>query len=246
MKDKKRFRQVMVYLLIGVLAGVLAAVAQLLLRKDSFDWSQDQLILAFSWLVRVFYVMASLASASYFVISNRVFKKQETLEDDDQVGKAYLKAFRAQALANSLSYSGLLFCLPLVFMDSWLIQTKGTADFLILLTLDSLMLVFTFILAAMSVKNLKETRGIKMSLFATPKEGLEVIYQYDEGERTILFEEIFKAVYRLNVQIFPFLYILVLIFSIHQFQLLTLLILMGLHIYLNLVQYQAARKFYKN
>ena len=246
MKDKKHFKQVMGQLFLGLGVGFVAACIQFYLRKGQLNWSQEQLLISLGWIFKGMYVFTSLSSVCCFLDSNREFRKQEILEDDNQIEKAYLKAFRSQALATTLSYIGLVLAIPLIIMDAWLFQTKGSIECLILMTVDTLLLGLTIMLAAFSVKNLKETRGIKMHLFASPKEGLEVVYQYDEGERTILFEENFKAVYRLNVLVFPLLYVLVLIFSVHQFQLVALLILMGLHIYLNVVQYLAARKFYKN
>ena len=240
-KNSKRIYWMLSLFGIGFISGVM----NVFFKSLSSLWNENSVLDTMSWILRILYILLGLASAYYYDQSNRLYLRQELEEEEEESQKSYLKTFRYQGIATFSLGIAFAIVLPLFMMTTFLFKNRSGHMELMLLGIDFFLVCTSFLLSYLCMKNLKLTRGFAISIFSTPKEGLSLIYKYDEGERTIYFEEFYKALYRLNVQIFPLLYLLIFYCSIEHFQFLALFIVLGLQGYLNIVQYIAVRKFYK-
>ena len=96
-------------------------------------------------------------------------------------------------------------------------------------------------------KTIAIVRQFDLELFATPKDVLDYINSYDEGERQANFEQSFRILFQLNNYVLPGLYILIDLFSLltGEIQLLALLLVGAIHIYINVMQLPMVTRYFK-
>ena len=110
-------------------------------------------------------------------------------------------------------------------------------------------LAFVLLLAAQ--KSLSKTiaivRQFDLSLFSTPKDILDYVNSYDEGERQANLEQSFRILFQLNQYVLPGLYILIDIVSVltGEIQLLGLLAVAVVHIYINIMYIPMVKRYFK-
>ena len=108
-----------------------------------------------------------------------------------------------------------------------------------------------FVLSLIAQKSLFKTiaivRQFDLALFSTPKDVLDYINSYDEGERQANLEQSFRILFQLNQYVLPGLYILIDIVSVltGEIQLLALLAVALVHIYINLMQLPMVKRYFK-
>ena len=79
----------------------------------------------------------------------------------------------------------------------------------------SFLLFVVFLLAQKSLsKTIAIVRQFDLALFSTPKDVLNYINSYDEGERKANLEQSFQILFQLNQYVLPGLYILIVLFSL--------------------------------
>ena len=90
-------------------------------------------------------------------------------------------------------------------------------------------------------------RQFDLTFFATPKDVLDYINSYDEGERQANFEQSFRILFQLNNYVLPGLYVLIDIFSLltGEIQLLAFLLVGAIHIYINVMQLPMVKRYFK-
>ena len=86
-----------------------------------------------------------------------------------------------------------------------------------------------------------------MAFFSTPKDVLEYINSYDEGERQANLEQSFRILFQLNQYVLPGLYFLIDIFSLltGEIQLLAFLLVGAIHVYINVMQLPMVKRYFK-
>ena len=96
-------------------------------------------------------------------------------------------------------------------------------------------------------KTIAIVRQFDLSLFSTPKDVLDYINSYDEGERQANLEQSFRVLFQLNQYVLHGLYILITIVSVltREIQLLALLAVAVVHIYINLMQIPMIKRYFK-
>ena len=96
-------------------------------------------------------------------------------------------------------------------------------------------------------KTIAIVRQFDLELFATPKDVLDYINSYDEGERQANLEQSFQVLFQLNQYVLHGLYILITIVSVltREIQLLALLAVAVVHIYINLMQIPMIKRYFK-
>ena len=108
-----------------------------------------------------------------------------------------------------------------------------------------------FVLFLSAQKSLSKTiaivRQFDLSLFSTPKDVLDYINSYDEGERQANLEQSFRILFQLNNYVLPGLYFLIALFSLltGEIQLLAFLLVGAIHIYINVMQLPMVKRYFK-
>jgi len=96
-------------------------------------------------------------------------------------------------------------------------------------------------------KTIAIVRQFDLELFATPKDVLNYINSYDEGERQANLEQSFRILFQLNNYVLPALYFLIALFSLltGEIQLLAFLLVGAIHIYINVMQLPMVKRYFK-
>ena len=96
-------------------------------------------------------------------------------------------------------------------------------------------------------KTIAIVRQFDLELFATPKDVLNYINSYDEGERQANLEQSFRILFQLNQYVLPGLYIFLFIISVltGEIQLLAFLLVGAIHIYINVMQLPMIKRYFK-
>ena len=96
-------------------------------------------------------------------------------------------------------------------------------------------------------KTIAIVRQFDLALFSTPKDVLNYINSYDEGERQANLEQSFRILFQLNNYVLPGLYVFLFIISVltGEIQLLAFLLVGAIHIYINVMQLPMVKRYFK-
>lgn len=241
--SKKNWLYVFVCFIVG---GVLGYFGNWVTRSG-FRFSIETLIPISSYLASGLSVLA-LIIAYYFQRKSRTLNKQyHQSEDDDEASELlYRSTFR------SLEYGIIAF--NTMAVGAYLgifIFISGNLDFLLSAPLHIILYFTTLVLLAVgqayTYKSIELVRQYKIPYLATPKDALNYVNSYDEGERQANLEQSFLILFRLSQMVLPILYVLITVCSLlmGQVQLLTFLVLAFIHLYINLAQLPMIKKYFK-
>ena len=115
------------------------------------------------------------------------------------------------------------------------------------LSLSFLALVLVFNAQKYLYKTIAIVRQFDLEFFSTPKDVLDYVNSYDEGERQANLEHSFRILFQLNQYVLPGLYFLIAIFSLltGEIQLLAFLLVGAIHIYINVMQLSMVKRYFK-
>ena len=115
------------------------------------------------------------------------------------------------------------------------------------LSLSFLGLVLIFSVQKYLFKTIAIVRQFDLAFFSTPKDVLEYVNSYDEGERQANLEQSFRILFQLNQYVLPGLYVLIDIFSLltGEIQLLAFLLVGAIHVYINVMQLPMVKRYFK-
>ncbi len=115
------------------------------------------------------------------------------------------------------------------------------------LSLSFLGLVLIFSVQKYLFKTIAIVRQFDLAFFSTPKDVLEYVNSYDEGERQANLEQSFRILFQLNQYVLPALYVFLIIISFltGEIQLLAFLLVGAIHIYINVMQLPMVKRYFK-
>ena len=115
------------------------------------------------------------------------------------------------------------------------------------LSLSFLGLVLVFNVQKSLYKTIAIVRQFDLAFFSTPKDVLDYINSYDEGERQANLEQSFRILFQLNQYVLPGLYFLIDLFSLltGEIQLLAFLLVGAIHVYINVMQLPMVKRYFK-
>ena len=115
------------------------------------------------------------------------------------------------------------------------------------LSLSFLALVLVFNAQKYLYKTIAIVRQFDLEFFSTPKDVLDYINSYDEGERQANLEQSFRILFQLNQYVLPALYVFLIIISFltGEIQLLAFLLVGAIHIYINVMQLPMVKRYFK-
>ena len=117
----------------------------------------------------------------------------------------------------------------------------------LILSLSFLVFVWVFNAQKSLSKTIAIVRQFDLALFSTPKDVLNYINSYDEGERKANLEQSFRILFQLHQYVLPGLYFLIALFSLltGEIQLLAFLLVGAIHVYINVMQLPMVKRYFK-
>ncbi|MDE3733890.1 DUF3169 family protein [Streptococcus suis] len=192
---------------------------------------------------RAFMVASFIGFAYLLYKSFTTFKRYQESEDDDEVlDQLYKTTFR------SLEYSTILYNIfGGLVLANMILGINVSAEYYTIELFDIAAFIVLLPAQVAIFKVTQAVRQYKLSAFPTPSEIKDYIYALDEGERQANFEQSYLIVHNLNQWVLPLLYVLIMIVTqiTQTQQLLALLIVAFIHIYINILNVQMIRKYFK-
>ena len=181
-----------------------------------------------------------------FLKKSRKFHSLYQEEMDDDLNESYyVQMYR------NLEFGTIAFNIASVAI---LLALFISASELIVLDVTHITLSLSFlelVLFLQSQKYLSKTiaivRQFDLALFSTPKDVLNYINSYDEGERQANLEQSFRILFQLNQYVLPVLYIFLFIISFltGEIQLLAFFLVGAIHVYINVMQLPMVKRYFK-
>ena len=181
-----------------------------------------------------------------FLKKSRKFHSLYQEEMDDDLNETYyVQMYRNLEFGNITSnITSVAILLALVISGSEVIVLDVSR---ITFSLSFLALVLFLQSQKYLSKTIAIVRQFDLALFSTPKDILNYINSYDEGERQANLEQSFRILFQLNNYVLPVLYIFLFIISFltGEIQLLAFLLVGAIHVYINVMQLPMVKRYFK-
>ena len=232
--EKKQIIFALKLFLAGVLLGILAGF----LSVNPLGITQAQVIIA---LYSIFLGLGLITATLTFYFtrkSHKAYQNYQREEEDEGNEQDYLATYRFldyATVAWNVCQISMLSCL--------LIDLRGLG-----LSAASLLLIVLGIWAgAYCLKITSKIRNYKLSITATPKEVLDYLDTYDEGEKQAEMEEAYLILFKINQLLIPGIYVVLVVLSLvlGQVQLVALLVAVVIHMYMNVAQLRKTKRYFK-
>ena len=216
--------------LLGILAGFFGV--------KPLGINQEQVISA---LFSIFFGLGLITAILTFYFtrkSHQAYQNYQREEEDEGNEQDYLDMYRFLdygTVAWNVTQISMLFCM--------ILDLGGFG-----ISAASLLLIVLGIWAgAYCLKITSKIRNYKLSITATPKEVLEYLDTYDEGEKQAEMEEAYLILFKVNQLIIPGIYVILLVLSmvLGQVQLVALLVAVVIHLYTNVAQLRKTKRYFK-
>ena len=181
-----------------------------------------------------------------FLKKSRKFHSLYKEEMDDDLNETYYVQMYRNLEFGTIAFNsaGVAIFLALFISGSEVIVLNISY---ITLSLSFLALVMIFSAQKYLYKTIAIVRQFDLEFFSTPKDVLDYINSYDEGERKANLEQSFRILFQLNQYVLPTLYFLIVLFSLPagEIQLLAFLLVGAIHIYINVMQLPMVKRYFK-
>ena len=200
--------------------------------------SKDQVLFVLDAFFFWFGIISTILALYFTRMSRKAYSNYQREEDDEQSEQDYIRMYRFLdygTVANSTLLISMLFSLVAMFPEFRL----SLSPFLL-----TILVIFV---GSYCFKTTSLIRNYKFSIMATPKEMLEFLDTYDEGEKQAEMEEAYLILFKINQTILPAIYILLMVLSLvlGEVQLIALIIAVAIHIYINLAQLRKTKRYFK-
>ena len=181
-----------------------------------------------------------------FLKKSRTFHSLYKEETDDDLNETYYVQMYRNLEFGTIAFNitGVAILLSLFISGSEVIVLNVSH---LTLSLSFLTLVLVFSAQKYLYKTIAIVRQFDLEFFSTPKDVLDYINSYDEGERKANLEQSFRVLFQLNQYVLPALYFLIVLFSLltGEIQLLAFLLVGAIHIYINVMQLPMVKRYFK-
>ena len=244
-KKKKRgllFLMVVVLgFFLGIFVGMFKAVA------ESHGIMLDVKILI-PWISAICLVLGfiSILLTFNFLKKSRKFHSLYQEEMDDNLNETYYVQMYRNLEFGTIAFNiaSVAILLALFISGSEVIVLDRSN---LILPLSFLGLVLIFNAQKYFYKTIAIVRQFDLAFFSTPKDYLDYVNSYDEGERQANLEQSFRILFQLNQYVLPGLYFLIALFSLltGEIQLLAFLLVGVIHIYIGVMQLPMVKRYFK-
>ena len=237
-------KRILYFLAIGVLGyftGMLAGRAWAL--GTSFNLNTLVPWISASCLLIAF---ISIFVTIYFLKKSRKFHSLYQMEIDDDVNETYYVQMYRNLEFGTIAFNVVsVMTILALFISMNEVMILHTSSIVLGLSVPALILAA--VLQKYLFKTISIVRQFDLSFFSIPKDVLDYVNSYDEGERQANLEQSFRILFQLNQYVLPGLYILIDIVSVltGEIQLLALLAVAVVHIYINLMQIPMIKRYFK-
>ena len=232
--EKKHIIFALKLFLAGILLGILAGS----LSVNPLGITQAQVIIA---LYSIFLGLGLItATVTFYFIrkSHQAYQNYQREEEDEGNEQDYLDMYRF------LDYGTVAWNVCQISMLSCLLINIGSFG----PSLGTLLVIVVGIWAGVyCLKITSKIRNYKLSVMATPKEILDYLDTYDEGEKQAEMEEAYLILFKVNQLLIPAIYVVLVMLSLvlGQVQLVALLVAVVIHLYTNVAQLRKTKRYFK-
>ena len=238
----------LLFLAAVVLGGFLGSFAGMFkTRAESHGTILDVKILI-PWISAICLLLGfiSILLTFNFLKKSRKFHSLYQEEMDDDLNETYYVQMYRNLEFGTIAFNitGVAILLSLFISGSEVIVLNVSY---LTLSLSFLALAMVFSAQKYLYKTIAIVRQFDLEFFSTPKDVLDYINSYDEGERQANLEQSFRVLFQLNQYVLPGLYFLIDLFSLltGEIQLLAFLLVGTIHIYINVMQLPMVKRYFK-
>ena len=245
---KKNKKGGLLFLMSVVLGGFLGGfVGMFKARAESYEIILDVKVLI-PWISAICLLIGfiSILLTFNFLKKSRKFHSLYQEEMDDDLNETYyVQMYRNLEFGNiAFNITNVAILLALFISASEVVILNRSN---ITLSLSFLGLVLIFNAQKYFYKTIAIVRQFDMVFFSMPKDILDYVNSYDEGERQANLEQSFRILFQLHQYVLPALYFLIALFSLltGEIQLLAFLLVGTIHIYINVMQLPMVKRYFK-
>ena len=247
MKKKKK-RGLLLFLMSIVLGGFLGMFVGMFKARAESNGIMLDVKPLIPWLSAISLLLAViiLFLTFNFLKKSRKFHSLYQEEMDDDLNESYyVQMYRNLEFGTIAFNSAIVAILSALFISSSEVIVLNVSN--ITFSLSFLGLVLIFSAQKYLYKTIAIVRQFDLEFFSTPKDVLEYVNSYDEGERQANLEQSFRILFQLNQYVLPGLYFLIDLFSLltGEIQLLAFLLVGAIHIYINVMQLPMVKRYFK-
>ena len=216
--------------LLGIFAGFLGV--------NPLGITQAQVVVALKSLFLGLGLITVILTFYFIRKSHKAYQSYQKEEEDEENEQAYLVMYRF------LDYGTVAWNVCQISMTACLLIDLGALG----PSATSLLLIVAGIWSgAYCLKITSKIRNYKLSVMATPKEVLEYLDTYDEGEKQAEMEEAYLILFKVNQLLIPGIYVVLVVLSLvlGQVQLVALLVTVVIHLYTNVAQLRKTKRYFK-
>ena len=244
--EKKR--GLLLFLAAVVLGGFLGGfVGMFKAGAESYEVILDVKVLI-PWISTICLLLGfiSILLTFNFLKKSRKFHSLYQEEMDDDLNETYyVQMYRNLEFGNiAFNITNVAILLALFISASEVVILNRSN---LTLSLSFLGLVLIFKAQKYFYKTIAIVRQFDMVFFSMPKDILDYVNSYDEGERQANLEQSFRILFQLHQYVLPGLYFLIALFSLltGEIQLLAFLLVGAIHIYINVMQLPMVKRYFK-
>ena len=245
---KKKNKGGLLFLMSVVLGGFLGMfVGMFKARAESYEVILDVKVLI-PWISAICLLIGfiSIPLTFNFLKKSRKFHSLYQEEMDDDLNETYYVQMNRNLEFGTIAFhiTSVAILLALFISGSELIVLDRSN---LILPLSFLGLVLIFNAQKYFYKTIAIVRQFDLAFFSTPKDYLDYVNSYDEGERQANLEQSFRILFQLNQYVLPGLYFLIALFSLltGEIQLLAFLLVGVIHIYIGVMQLPMVKRYFK-
>ena len=218
------------------IAGVLLGIVAGFLGVNPLGISQGQVVIALKLFFLGLGLITTILTFYFIRKSHQAYQSYQREEEDEENEQDYLAMYRF------LDYGTVAWNVCQISMLSCLLLDLGglgpSATLLLLIVVGIWSGVYC-------LKITSKVRNYKLSIMATPKEVLDYLDTYDEGEKQAEMEEAYLILFKVNQLLIPGIYVVLVVLSVvlGQVQLVALLVAVVIHLYTNVAQLKTKRYF---
>jgi len=248
MKMKKKNKGGLLFLMSVVFGGFLGGfVGMFKAATESHEIILDVKVLI-PWISAICLLIGfiSMFLTFNFLKKSRKFHSLYQEEIDDDLNETYYVQMNRNLEFGTIAFhiTSVAILLALFISGSEVIVLDRSN---LILPLSFLGLVLIFNAQKYFYKTIAIVRQFDLAFFSTPKDYLDYVNSYDEGERQANLEQSFRILFQLNQYVLPGLYFLIALFSLltGEIQLLAFLLVGAIHIYIGVMQLPMVKRYFK-
>lgn len=244
-KKKKRGLLFLMVVVLGFFLGMFAGMFKAVAESHGIMLDVKVLIPWISAICLVLGFISILLTFNFLKKSRKFHSLYQEEMDDDLNESYYVQMYRNLEFGTiAFNIASVAILLALFISGSEAVVLNGSH---ITLPLSFLGLVLILSVQKYLFKTIAIVRQFDLAFFSTPKDVLEYVNSYDEGERQANLEQSFRILFQLNQYVLPVLYVFLFIISFltGEIQLLAFLLVGAIHIYINVMQLPMVKRYFK-